>query len=218
MMHHFRDGAPEAGLVIWSYSRFARDFDDAQFYRADIRRRGYLFHSLNDEVPDGPMGRLFEAVIDWKNEQFLEDLSRDVKRGLSDLVRTHGALPGTPPRGFKREPVQIGARRDGRPHIVHRWVPDPELVPMVQQAFALRAAGASLNEIHQTTALYNSLNSYTTFFSNRLYIGILEFGDLTIENYCEPAHRPSHLGRRAGARKSPCRSSKPDRRSSSRAG
>src|SRR5512139_1237244 len=49
MMFHFRNGAPEAGLVIWSYSRFARDFDDPQFYRADIRRRGYLFYSLNDQ-------------------------------------------------------------------------------------------------------------------------------------------------------------------------
>lgn len=190
LMFHFRNGAPEAGLVIWSYSRFARDFDDAQFYRADIRRRGYQFHSLNDEIPEGAMGRLFEAVIDWKNEQFLEDLSRDVRRGLHDLVLTHGAVPGTPPRGFKREPIEIGARRDGRPHIVHRWVPDPELVPLVRQAFAMRAAGASLNEIHRATALYNSLNSYTTFFSNRLYIGTLEFGGQVIENYCDPIIDP----------------------------
>lgn len=51
MMHHFRNGATEAGLVIWSYSRFARDFDDAQFYRADIRRRGYLFYSLFQSTP-----------------------------------------------------------------------------------------------------------------------------------------------------------------------
>lgn len=186
MMHHFRTSAPEAGLVIWSYSRFARDFDDAQFYRADIRRRGYQFYSLNDEIPDGPMGRLFEAVIDWKNEQFLEDLSRDVRRGLADLVRTHGAVPGTPPRGFTRQPIQIGARRDGRPHIVHRWVPDPESVHLVKAAFDLRAAGASLAEIHASTHLYGSLNSYITFFSNKLYIGILEFGDQVIENYCEP--------------------------------
>ena len=185
-MHHFRSDAPEAGLVIWSYSRFARDFDDAQFYRADIRRRGYIFYSLSDDVPEGAMGRLFEAVIDWKNEQFLEDLSRDVKRGLSDLVRTHGAVPGTPPRGFKREPVEIGARRDGRPHIAHRWIPDPDHVPLVQLAFSMRAAGASLAEIHVATRLYGSLNSYTTFFANRLYIGTLVFGSLVIENYCDP--------------------------------
>jgi hypothetical protein len=43
-----------------------------------------------------------------------------------------------------------------------------------------------LSQINAQTHLYGSINSYTTFFSNRLYIGILEFGDLVIENYCEP--------------------------------
>lgn len=186
MMHHFRNGANEAGLVIWSYSRFARDIDDAQFFRADLRRRGYVFYSLNDEIPEGPMGRLFEAAIDWKNQQFLEDLSRDVKRGLHDLVQRYGAVPGTPPFGFKRIPVEIGARRDGRPRIVHRWVIDEEAAPRVRQAFAMRSAGASMAQINEKLHIFDSLNSYTTFFRNSIYTGTLHFGDLRIENYCDP--------------------------------
>lgn len=186
MMHYFRSGCPEAGLVIWSYSRFARDIDDAQFHRADLRRRGYQIVSLTDDVPDGPMGRLFEAAIDWKNEQFLEDLSRDVKRGLRDLVQQYGAVPGTPPRGFIRQPIQIGRRRDGRERIGHRWAPDPELIPRVQRAFELKAAGRSILEIHRETRLFGSLNSYHTLFKNRLFIGELVFGDLVIEDYCPP--------------------------------
>jgi DNA invertase Pin-like site-specific DNA recombinase len=187
MIHHFRSGqAKETGLVIWSYSRFARDFSDSQFYRADLRRRGYIFYSLNDDIPEGSMGKLFEAVIDWKNENFLEDLSRDTRRGLHDLVKNHGAVPGTPPRGFKREPITIGKRRNGQDRIAHRWAPNPDELPRIRQAFAMRAAGKTLAEIHVTTHLYGSLNSYQTFFTNKLYIGILEFGDLVIENYCEP--------------------------------
>ena len=186
MMHYFRSGAPEEGLVIWSYSRFSRSFDDAQFFRADLRRRGFIFHSLNDEIPDGPMGRLFEAAIDWKNEQFLEDLSRDVKRGLSELVLKYGAVPGTPPRGFKRVPISIGQRRDKSEHIAHRWEPDPEIAPLVQQAFEMKAVGRSLVEITATTGLFKSSNSYTSFFRNEIYIGILNFGGLVIEKYCDP--------------------------------
>lgn len=184
MMEHFRRGAAEKGLVIWSYSRFARDFDDAAFFRADLRRRGYLLHSLNDAIPEGNMGRVFEAIVDWKNQQFLEDLSRDIKRGLGSLVREYGAVPGTPPRGFKREAIHIGKRRDGREHVAHRWVIDPETAPRVQRAFEMRAAGMSLAAINVETGLFGSLNSYATFFSNRLYIGILEFGDLVIDGYC----------------------------------
>lgn len=50
----------------------------------------------------------------------------------------------------------------------------------------MRAAGASLASIKKETNLYKSTNGYTTFFQNKLYIGILKFGDLIIEDYCEP--------------------------------
>ena len=50
----------------------------------------------------------------------------------------------------------------------------------------MRAAGRSLAEINAATHLYGSINSYTTFFTNKLYVGTLEYGDITIPNYCEP--------------------------------
>jgi DNA invertase Pin-like site-specific DNA recombinase len=191
MMHHFRSPlCQEAGLVIWSYSRFARSTDDSQFFRADLRRRGYLLYSLTDPIPDGPVGRFIEAAIDWKSEQFLEDLSRDVKRGLHDLVLTHRAVPGTPPRGFTRQPLEIGRRRDGRPRVVHRWVPDPDLSPLVRLAFQMRFEGHSLQEINTATRLYGSLNSYKTFFTNPLYKGELRYADLIIPDYCPPVVEP----------------------------
>jgi DNA invertase Pin-like site-specific DNA recombinase len=187
MIRHFRSGdAPEKGLVIWKYSRFSRDVDDAAFYRADLRRMGYIVHSLNDNIPEGPEGRFFEAAIDWMNQRFLEDLSSDVKRGLYHLVETYGCVPGTPPRGFKREPVTIGTRRDGSPHVAHKWIVDKKIAPTVRKAFKMRAAGATLLEVHKAARLYGSLNSYRTFFTNPIYIGTLEFGDMVIEKYCPP--------------------------------
>lgn len=190
MMAHFRHGATEAGLVVWSYSRFARSVDDSTFYRADLRRRGYVLHSLSDSIPEGNIGRLFEAIIDWKSAVFLEDLSRDVKRGLADLVSRYGAVPGTPPRGFTRQPVEIGSRRDGHAHVVHRWIPDPELAPVVRQAFEMLLSGSSLKEIQAATRLYGSVNSFKTFYTNPLYKGRLEFGELVIDDYCEPVVPP----------------------------
>jgi len=186
LMNTFRHGCPERGVVVWKYNRFARNIDNAQFYRAEIRSRGYIFYSLNDEIPDGPAGRIFEALIDYKDEQYLIDLSIDVKRGLRDLVKTHGCVPGIPPRGFKREPVTIGQRRNGSAHVAHRWVPDPETASLVLKAFEMRASGASLGQIQTETNLYGGVNSYRTFFSNKLYIGILEFSELVIDDYCEP--------------------------------
>lgn len=177
---------PAAGVVIWKYSRFARDIDDAQYYKADLRRRGFAIHSLNDSVPEGINGRFFEAAIDWMNERFLEDLSTDVKRGLKHLVTQYGAVPGTPPRGFKREAVSVGLRRDGRSHIVHRWVPDPDTSPLVLLAFQMRSNGASYDNIRKKTNLYTQKSSWAHFFANRLYTGELIYGDLVISDYCEP--------------------------------
>lgn len=187
MMRHFRSGdCQEQGVIIWKFSRFARDIDDAQFYKADLRRRGYVILSMKDQVPDGLDGRFFEAAIDWMNNRFLEDLSTDVKRGQRHLLEQYGAIGGTPPRGFKREPVHIADRRDGRPHIVHRWVPDPDLADTIRLAWKMRAEGDSYHKINTATRLYGSLNSYRTFFCNRLYIGELVVSGTVIEDYCDP--------------------------------
>ncbi len=192
MIRAFRaPNCPERGVILWKFSRFARDIDDAQFYKADLRRRGVVIHSLNDSVPDGLDGRLFEAAIDWMNARFLEDLKTDIKRGQRHLVSTHKALGGTPPRGFLRVELQIGARRDGRPHIVHRWEPDPALIPAVRLAFEMRAAGASYKAINAETHLYSSTPGFERFYRNEIYIGRLRFGDQVIEDYCEPIIDPA---------------------------
>jgi len=191
MIHAFRSPACDLnGLVIWSWSRFARDIDDAQFYRADLRRRGFELHSVVDPIPEGPMGRFIEAAIDWKNQQFLIDLSKDVRSGLHNLVLQHGCIPGTPPKGFIRQPVELGRRRDGSPRIGHRWVPDPELIPLVRLAFEMKAAGATLREISQATGLFKPKHSWIDFFTNKIYMGVLEYGGNVIEHYCEPIVSP----------------------------
>lgn len=187
MVAHFREpSCQEQGIIIWKFSRFARDMDDAQFYKADLRRRGFTIHALEDTIPDGINGRFFESAIDWANAKFLEDLSEDVKRGLTHNVNEFGALGGIPPFGFKREAIDVGNRRDGSAHILHRWVPDEDLIPIVKAAFRLRAEGTSYSNINRQLRIYKSNNCYPTFFNNALYIGILHFGEKTIPNYCEP--------------------------------
>ena len=186
MVHHFHNGAGERGVLIWRTNRFGRNINDSQFYKADLRRRGFIVHSLKDNIPEGSAGQLIEFALDWKDQIFIEQLSEDVKRGLRQLVQVYGCVPGIPPRGYKREKVVIGKRRDGSDHIGHRWVPDREMVPLIRRAFQMRAKGSPVREISEATGLYRSGNSFTTFFSNRIYIGILDYGDITVEDYCEP--------------------------------
>jgi DNA invertase Pin-like site-specific DNA recombinase len=187
LMLRFRAGGiQERGLIVWAYSRFARNAIQSQLYRSEIRSLGFVFHSLTDVIPDGRESVIFEAFKDYANDQFSAELSINVKSGLRAVLENHKGMPGTPPRGFMREPIEIGIHRDGRPRIVHRWIPDPDLVPTVRMAFEMRARGATLKQIMDATHLYPVINSWKTFFNNRIYMGILEYGDLVIEDYCEP--------------------------------
>lgn len=192
MVRHFRSGgAREAGLVVWRFSRFGRNASDRKYYKADIRRLGYTIHSLSDAIPGDRFGALIEDVLDWKDEYFLEELSEEVASGLRNIVATYGAVPGTPPRGFMRQPVNVGQRRDGSPHILHRWVPDPTMTGLVRRAFHMLVRGQTLREIHLAAGLYRSINSYTTFFRNPLYKGELRYKDLVIPDYCDPVVDPA---------------------------
>jgi DNA invertase Pin-like site-specific DNA recombinase len=169
---------PVAAVLVWSLSRLGRDELDAQFYRADLRRRAVEVVSVNpaESVPNGPAGFLFEALIDWKNRSFLDDMSRDVRRGLRANVLLGYAPGGTPPVGYKAAPVAIGVKRDGQPRLVARWLIDPVSAPRVRQAFAMFAAGYSYAEIHAATALHRSRVSYSSMVRNRTYLGRLKFG------------------------------------------
>lgn len=184
----------EDGLLLWRHSRLARDIDDAQFYKADLRRHGIKIHAIKDPVPDGPIGRVIEAAIDWHNEQFSKDLGEDVKRGLQYILYEYGAAIGHAPVGFKRTPIKINNRRDGKEHILHRIDPDwnnPDLIARIRKAFELRALGVNHKEIHQQTQLLGTYQSYKWMFKNPIYIGRMVFGKRTgdpdiVENYCEP--------------------------------
>ena len=178
---------PVDGVLVWSFSRFARNQLDAQFFKSDLRRRGYELISLSDDLPDGDFAAVIEALIDWKNERFSRDMSRDVKRGLHNLIRQGYSRGGRVAMGYKAEPVVIGQRRDGRPHVVSRWVPDPETADLVRLAFRMRANGASMREIHEATHLYKcGSRHYGWLFRNEIYRGVLKFGDLRQEGAVEP--------------------------------
>lgn len=187
MMAHFRDGGEEEAIIIWNYERFARNIKHGRHFIAEIESLDKVVCSLTDNIPEGPERYFIQDLKLWGAEQTSVKISVDVTSGLRRMVETHGGMPGIPPKGLKRgEPMTIGKRRNGDPRIIHRWEPDPDLAPMVLLAFEMRAKGATIRQIMSATKLFATVNSYTTFFRNRKYVGILEFGDLVIENYCEP--------------------------------
>jgi len=174
-----------AGVLLWNFARFARNLDDSGYYKALLRKRGIVVHSLTDPIPDGPYGRAVETLIDISNEEKRRQTGRDVKRALAALTRQGFAPGGTPPRGYIAEHVVIGTKRDGQPRRVSRWVPDPKLWEFVQMAWRMRAEGKTYGEIAKATSgmLYTSKNCWATFFRNKSYLGIGKCGALEVPDH-----------------------------------
>lgn len=175
-----------AGVIVWSLSRFSRNFDDSQFFKAELRRLGYQIFSMSDKIEDSLDGRLLESINDYLNEKYARQVSFDVKRALRSDFLNFGVIPGFPPYGFRRVPVDMPPKRDGSKRIRYRWEPDPLQVPFVVSAFQMRADGASYAEIHRKIKYYKSPVSVMDMMRKPIYYGSMTYGGETIESYCEP--------------------------------
>lgn len=184
MISLIEHGQKPDGLLLWSLARFARNELDSTYYKALIRKRGVVIHSLIDDIPEGKFSHLFEVVIDIGNQSKAEQASWESQRGLYHMVR-QGAVPGTPPYGFLATPIEI-VSAEGVKRIRNSWVPDPEKISVIREAFELRASGTSLSTIHKKLKLFGGINQYSYFFRNSIYIGRLKYGELIVENYCQP--------------------------------
>ncbi len=182
MMDYFSNHPQEKGIVFWELSRFSRDYNDCQYYLADLRRQGFTVHSMTDNIPPGLDGQMLESLKIWMNAKYIEDLKKNIIRGQRYIREVHHANLGVIPIGFKGLSQQIGTRNDGSPHIIQILVPDPEAAPLVRKAFEMRASGATHVEIDQELHLFETISAYGTFLKNTKYIGKWR----GIENYCEP--------------------------------
>lgn len=171
---------PPDVILVWSWSRFARDETDAMFWKASLRRQGTDIIAVDGEVPDNPEFRtIFESLIHWKDAQFLKALSQASRRGQQALVRSGYIPSGCPaPRGYMVEMEE--ATIEGRKRTLRRWVPDPELWPLAVQAWRLRLLGASYPQIMRAAPLYTSPGSWATFYRNTAYKGEVWFGGTLI--------------------------------------
>lgn len=94
---------------------------------------------------------------------------RSIDRGVAPW-------PNVPP-GYVRE--IIGRRRNGSV-ISGRLLPDPSTAPAVVEAFRMRLAGATLNEIRAHLAKHGIPRSYhgvAAMLASRVYLGEVNFGD-----------------------------------------
>lgn len=176
------------GLILWAYSRFSRDISDFNYYLYGLLRKEIIVHSLTEQIPEGLTGQIFLSLKAYTNADFSVQLGKQIKRGIADRVKAGYSNGGQAPKGYRIVRDQIGVRRNGGQRTGVKWELDPEIAPLVVQAWQMRAEGKSYNEIVKATGgkIYTNKNSWPTHFRNKSYLGIGKAGELEIPDHHEP--------------------------------
>lgn len=88
-------------ILVWKFSRFARNQDESTFYKGMLRKKlGIDVISISEPILDGMYGRLIEMIIEWQDEFYSYNLAQDVTRGMKTKAR-NGGYQARPPLGYR---------------------------------------------------------------------------------------------------------------------
>ena len=92
---------PFESILVWKYSRFARNREDSVVYKSMLRKQcGIDVVSISESTGDDKMSILFEAMIEAMDEYYSINLSEEVKRGMTEKAKRGGVL-SVAPFGYK---------------------------------------------------------------------------------------------------------------------
>lgn len=124
---------PFDAILLWKFSRFARNRDDAVYYKSILRKQLKIdVISIKEPIEEGKMGVIMESMIEAMDEYYSINLAEDVKRGMEEKHR-RGELQATPSFGYTVQDNVL--------------VPVPEEAVYVQEIFRRFNAGQGLYSI-----------------------------------------------------------------------
>lgn len=73
-------------VLVWKFSRFARNQEESIFYKSMLSRSGVDVVSISETLDDSPFSSLIERIIEWMDEFYSIRLSGEVKRGMNEKI------------------------------------------------------------------------------------------------------------------------------------
>ena len=174
--------APFSAVLLWKFSRFARNQEESIFYKGMLAKNSIDVKSISEPIIDGPFGSLIERIIEWFDEFYSINLSGEVKRGMTERVERGGAV-SIPAFGYII--------------VDKKYVINPDTAPIVRQIYAdyLNGMGAlqiahKLNDMGIRTTRGNLWENRTVDYvlRNPVYIGKIRWNPngRTRRNYDDP--------------------------------
>lgn len=105
-------------IILWKFSRFARNQDESTFYKSMLRKKlGIDVVSVSEPIMDGMYGRLIEMIIEWQDEFYSVNLSTEVTRSMLSRAKK-GLYNGKMPLGYSKKPDEPPVIVEEEAHIV----------------------------------------------------------------------------------------------------
>lgn len=89
-------------ILVWKFSRFARNQEESIVYKSLLKKQGVEVISVSEPVAEGPFGSLIERIIEWMDEYYSIRLSGEVMRGMTEKA-LRGGYQASPPLGYRIE-------------------------------------------------------------------------------------------------------------------
>lgn len=86
-------------ILVWKFSRFARNQEESILYKSLLKRSGVTVISVSEPIVEGPFGSLIERILEWMDEYYSIRLSGEVRRGMMQKA-LNGGYNGSIPYGY----------------------------------------------------------------------------------------------------------------------
>ena len=161
---------PFTVLLVWKFSRFARNQEESIFYKSVLRSKcGVDVVSTSEPLIAGHFGSLIERIIEWMDEFYSIRLSEEVKRSMEVNAR-RGKLQSTPSFGYRVEDgrlIQQPEEAELIRWIFRTFVDGKGLYPIARELNAMGVRTHRGNQFENRTVEY--------ILRNPVYIGKLRW-------------------------------------------
>ena len=167
---------PFEAIIVWKLNRFARNREDSIIYKSLLRKKGIQVLSINENLDDGPTGKLLEGIIESIDEFYSANLSQDTVRGLKENAMRGFWNGGVPPYGYEFEFVKVGQ------NIKRRLKVNEAEAVVTRTIFTMSLDGKGLKEIakilntdgcNRRTGRQWTNSSIAYILSNPIYTGAI---------------------------------------------
>lgn len=159
-------------IIVWQFSRFARNKEESVIYKAMLRKVGVRVISATEKTDETPSGKLLEGMLEVLNQYFSDNLSVEVKKGKKENVLTGKHAGGSLPFGiYKEEETRLFKIHDTQAKSIRL------IFELYLQGYGCRRIATILQEQGHKPPKGDTWNggSVRQMLNNEAYIGIYNY-------------------------------------------